>query len=91
MRHSHRWARRVKQYFGHQKAARKEGVVEAAPYFTSIVAEVALFLFIFTFIERIYILLIEYHSCCPHCFPLGRGPPLGCRAEIRTRACRTAS
>ncbi len=24
-------------------------------------------------------------------FPLGRGPPLGCRAEIRTRACLTAS
>ncbi len=23
--------------------------------------------------------------------PLGRGPPLGCRAEIRTRACHTAS
>ncbi len=36
-------------------------------------------------------LLVEHHSCCPHCFPLGRGPPLGCRAEIRTRACRTAS
>jgi hypothetical protein len=39
----------------------------------------------------LYILLEEHHSCCPHCFPLGRGPPLGCRAEIRTRACHTAS
>ncbi len=50
---------------------------------------------IFTLIEQtyniLYILLVEHHSCCPHCFPLGRGPPLGCRAEIRTRACRTAS
>jgi hypothetical protein len=37
--------------------------------------------FIFTLIEQIYIilyiLLVEYRSCCPHCFPLGRGPPLG--------------
>ncbi len=53
-----------------------------------------LFLFIFTLIEQtyniLYILLVEHHSCCPHCFPLGRGPPLGCRAEIRTRACRTS-
>jgi hypothetical protein len=40
---------------------------------------------------NIYLLLVEHHSCCPHCFPLGRGPPLGYRAEIRTRACRTAS
>ncbi len=39
----------------------------------------------------LYILLVEYRSCSPHCFPLGRGPPLGCRAEIRSRACRTAS
>jgi hypothetical protein len=38
MRHSHRCARRVKQYFGHQKVAIKEGVVEAEPYFTSIFA-----------------------------------------------------
>ncbi len=38
MRHSHRWVRRVKQYFGHQKVTINEGVVEAAPYFTSIVA-----------------------------------------------------
>jgi hypothetical protein len=54
-----------------------------------------LFLFIFTLIEQtyniLYIVLVEHHSCCPHCFPLGRGPPQGCRAEIRTRACRTAS
>ncbi len=53
-----------------------------------------LFLFIFTLradIQYFNILLVEHHSCCPHCFPLGRGPPLGCRAEIRTRACRTAS
>ncbi len=49
----------------------------------------------FTVIEQtyniVYILLVVHHSCCPHCFPLGTGPPLGCRAEIRTRACRTAS
>jgi hypothetical protein len=38
MRRSQRWARRVKQYFGHQKVAIKEGVVEAAPYFTTMVA-----------------------------------------------------
>ncbi len=48
----------------------------------------------FTLIEQtyniLYILLVEHHSC-PHCFPLGRGPPLGCRDEIRTRACRKAS
>jgi hypothetical protein len=54
-----------------------------------------LFLFVFTLIEKtyniLYILLVEHHSCCPHCFPLGIRPPLGCRAEIRTRACRTAS
>ncbi len=39
----------------------------------------------------LYLLLVEHHSCCPHCFPLGRGPPLGCQAEIRTRVCHTAS
>jgi hypothetical protein len=38
----------------------------------------------------LYILLVEHHSCCPHYFPLGRGPPLGCWAAL-TRACRTAS
>jgi hypothetical protein len=52
------------------------------------------FKFIFTLIEQtyniLYILHVEHHSCCPHCFPLGRGPHLGCRAEIRTRVCRTA-
>ncbi len=54
-------------------------------------------LFIYFYINRadiqyfIYILLVEHHFCCPHCFPLGRGPPLGCRAEIRTRACCRAS
>jgi hypothetical protein len=40
-----------------------------------------LFLFIFTLIEQtyniLYKLLVEHHSCCPHCFPLGRWPPLG--------------
>jgi hypothetical protein len=55
----------------------------------------ATLLFISTLMEQtyniLYILLVEHHSCYPHCFPLGRGPPLGCRAEIRTRACRTAS
>ncbi len=39
----------------------------------------------------IYIVLLVDYSCCPHCLPIGRGPPLGCRAEIWTRACRTAS
>ncbi len=47
-----------------------------------------LFLFVFTLIEQTYIilniLLVEHHFCC-HCFPLGRGPPLVCRPEIRTR------
>jgi hypothetical protein len=27
----------------------------------------------------------------PSLLPLGRGPPVGCRAEIRTWACHTAS
>ncbi len=60
-----------------------------------LVARCHSFWFIFTVIEQshnIYIyttrreplLLSSLH-------PLGRGPPLGCRAEIRTRACRTAS
>ncbi len=60
--------------------------------FKGLVARCHSFYLFFTLIEQtyniLYILLVEHHSCCPHCFPLSRGPPLGCRAEIRTQACR---
>jgi hypothetical protein len=43
--------------------------------------ELTFFNFIFTLIEQtyniLYILLVEYRSWCPHCFPLGRGPLWG--------------
>jgi hypothetical protein len=42
-------------------------------------------------IQYLYILLVEYHSCYPHCIRSVEGLLQGCRAEIRTRACRTAS
>jgi hypothetical protein len=58
-------------------------------FFKGLVARCHSFYLFFTLIEQTSD--IEHHSCCPHCFPLGRGSPLGCRAEIRTRACRTAS
>jgi hypothetical protein len=49
-----------------------------------------LFLFIFTFIEHKYNICIYNTRRVPllisSLLPLGRGPPLGCRAGIRTRA-----
>ncbi len=42
-------------------------------------------------IQYLYILLVEHHSCYPHCIRSVEGLLQGCRAEIRTRACRTAS
>jgi hypothetical protein len=54
-----------------------------------------LFLFIFTLIEQTYNIYIYTTRRVPRLLslllPLGGGPPLGCRAEIRTQACRTAS
>ncbi len=52
-------------------------------------------LFIFTLIEQTYNIFYIYYSSSTLLLSslllLGRGPPLWCRAEIRTRACRTAS
>ncbi len=43
-------------------------------------------------IQYLYILLVEYHSSYPHCIcSVIEGVLYGCRAEMRTRACRTAS
>ncbi len=54
--------------------------------------------FIYFYINRadighcLYILLVEYGTLLLSSWlPLGRGPPLGCLAKIRTRACFTAS
>ncbi len=55
-----------------------------------------LFLFIFTLIEQTYNIYILFTTRRVQLFlcsllPLCGGPPLGCRAEIWTRACCTAS
>jgi hypothetical protein len=42
-------------------------------------------------IHNLYIILVEIHSCYPHCIRSVEGLLQGCRAGIRTRACRTAS
>ncbi len=46
-------------------------------------------IFIFTLTEHtyniLYIILVELPLLISSLLPLGRGPPLGCRAEIRTR------
>ncbi len=44
-----------------------------------------------TYIQYLYMLLVENRFFLSSSLPLSRGPPLGCRAEIRTRACLTAS
>ncbi len=64
-------------------------------YWKSLVA-FCRFFYIFIFINRVYIqylyiLLVVKPLLISSWLPVGRGPPLGCRAEIRTRACRTAS
>ncbi len=51
--------------------------------------------FIFFYINQAYIQYFIYNTrrvplLISSLLPLGRGPPLGCRAEIRTRACHTA-
>ncbi len=55
----------------------------------------SLFLFILTFTEHTYNFYIYNTRRVPilisSLLSLGRGPPLGCRAEIRTRACHTGS
>jgi hypothetical protein len=54
-------------------------------------------LFIFTLLKQrfnIYILIVEYRTgtlLLSSWLPLGKGPSLGCRAEIQTRICLTAS
>jgi len=53
-----------------------------------------LFFYIFSYINRAGIHHINYSSrtlLLSSLLPLGRGPPLECRIEIRTRACLTAS
>jgi hypothetical protein len=53
------------------------------------------FFLYFTLSEHTYNIYIcnssRTASCCLHRFSLSIGHPLGCRAEIRTRACHTAS
>ncbi len=60
-----------------------------------LVARCHSFWFIFTLIEQLHNIYIYTTRREPlllsSLHPLGRGPPLGCRAEIRTQACRTAS
>jgi hypothetical protein len=60
------------------------------PHGKGLVARCHSFWFNFTFIEQtyniLYILLVENHSCYPHCIRSVEGLLQGCRAEIRTRA-----
>jgi hypothetical protein len=80
------YTKNLNYYFSHWGTHVKytnlfKGLVASATYFVYVIFSSN------TFIHRD----INSFIRIPHCSPLSRGPPWGCRAEIRTLGCHTAS